>query len=65
MIRPFSFQLLLAIQPFYEIIGISNIPYGELMQIVDYFEDLLNEEVEEKNKETINRFNEIKMFDNK
>jgi len=55
----------LAIQPFYEIIGISNVPFGELMQIVDYFEDLLNEEVEEKNKETINRFNQIKMFDNK
>lgn len=34
-------------------------PYEELKQIVDYFEEILNQEVEEKNKFTINILNEM------
>ena len=58
MIRPYTFYLLLAIQPFFEIIAISKIPYGEILQIIDFLEDILNAEVEEKNKETLNKVNQ-------
>ena len=58
MIRPYTFYLLLAIQPFFEIIAISKIPFVEILKIIDFLEDILNAELEEKNKETLNKVNQ-------
>lgn len=44
-IRPYAFDILRAIQPFFELVGISNIPHYELEQIVDHIESVLNKPI--------------------
>jgi hypothetical protein len=41
-IRPYTFEILRAIQPFFEMIAMSYLPYNELEQIIDYIELMLN-----------------------
>ena len=52
-IRPYTFEIMRALQPFFEIIGMSNLPYFELEQIIDHIELVLNKPITEliKNQE--------------
>jgi len=47
MIRPYTFEILRAIQPFFEIVGMTNMPYNELEQIIDFIELMLNKPIHE------------------
>ena len=49
-IRPYTFEFLSAIQPFYEIMAISNIEFTELKFIVEHIENILNEPIIKNNK---------------
>ena len=41
-IRPYTFEILRAIQPFFEIVATSNLHYDELDQIIEHIECVLN-----------------------
>lgn len=41
-IRPYSFEIISALLPFYEMIASSNLPSNEILQIVNHFEKILN-----------------------
>jgi len=58
-IRPYTFELLNAIHPFFEVIAISKMPFPELVSIIDQIEDVLNLPVVEKNRQTINERQEF------
>jgi hypothetical protein len=44
-IRPYTFIILMAIQPFFELIAVSYLPNYELEQIVNHIEDVLNKPI--------------------
>lgn len=44
-IRPYTFEIIRAIQPFFEIIAISDLAYNELEQIIDHIEIVLNKPI--------------------
>ena len=44
-IRPYTFEILRAILPFFEIIAISNISKLEMESIIDFFESILNKPI--------------------
>ena len=44
-IRPYVFEILRALQPFFEIIALSNMPNYELEQIIDHIEVVLNKPI--------------------
>ena len=46
-VRPYAFEILRALQPFFEIVAISNISQKELEQIIDHFESVLNKPIVE------------------
>ena len=46
-VRPYVYELLRALQPFFEIIALSNMPQYELEQIVDHIESVLNKPIAE------------------
>lgn len=52
-VRPYTFQFLSVIQQFYEIIGMAELSFKELNQIVEHFEMYLNIPIAEKNAVTI------------
>jgi hypothetical protein len=58
-IRPHTIELIAAIQPFFEIIGISNISFKELSYIIDHFEKILNNLMMGKNQQTLKQINKI------
>mmetsp|Transcript_30791 Transcript_30791/g.47188 ORF Transcript_30791/g.47188 Transcript_30791/m.47188 type:complete len:92 (-) Transcript_30791:411-686(-) len=41
-IRPYTFEIINAILPFFELIGMSKIPFFEVQQIADHLEEVLN-----------------------
>lgn len=51
LVRPYTYEILSAIQPFFEIIGSSNLHYKELKQIITFLEDHLNAPIKEHNEE--------------
>ena len=51
-IRPYTLEILSAIQPFFEIVAISKMHFNQLKFIIDHLEKLLNQPIEEKNKQT-------------
>ena len=59
-IRPHSFELVGAIQPFFEVVATSHFTFRELKQIVDQIEKVLNNPIIEQNKRTIQRAKELK-----
>jgi hypothetical protein len=44
-IRPFTFELLRSIQPFFELIAFSNLPFHKLEQIIEFLELILNKPI--------------------
>jgi len=44
-VRPYVYEILRAIQPFFEIIAMSNMPHYELEQIIDHIESVLNKPI--------------------
>ena len=46
-VRPYVYEILRALQPFFEIIALSNMPHYELEQIVDHIESVLNKPIAE------------------
>lgn len=53
LIRPYAFQFLSNISNFFEIVGIAELPFKELNQIVEHFELYLNMPIAVKNAETV------------
>ena len=47
MIRPYSYEFLRAIEPFFEIIIYSEMNHKTLLKICDHFEEILNDPVKE------------------
>ena len=46
-IRPYVFMMLRAIQPFFELVALANIPNPQLEQIIDHIENMLNKPIYE------------------
>ena len=46
-VRPYVYEILRALQPFFEIIALSNMPHYELEQIVEHIESVLNKPIAE------------------
>lgn len=59
-IRPHTFELIGAIRPFFEIVGISKLSFKELEHVVNHLEKILNSPIIEKNKQTYQRVIEMK-----
>ena len=59
-IRPYTFQFLNAIQPFYEIVAISNIDIKKIEIILDHLETVLNEQTIHNNKKMKKKLKEYK-----
>ena len=58
-IRPYTLEILGAIQPFFEIVAISKMNFNQLKFIIDHLERLLNIPVDEKNIQTKRDFKQI------
>ena len=54
-IRPHTFEIIGALRPFFEIIGISRLHLKEVEHIIDHLEKMLNDPITEKNKVTYKR----------
>ena len=59
-IRPYTFEFLSAIQPFYEIMATSNLDYTQLSFIIDYLENILNKVVIKNNKKLAKNMKDYK-----
>ena len=46
-IRPYTFEILRSLQPFFEIVATSSMPYSYMEQIIDYIEIMLNRPITE------------------
>lgn len=53
LVRPYTFEFLSVLHPFYEIIGMADVSFKELNLIVEHFEMYLNIPIAEKNAITI------------
>ena len=58
-IRPHTFEIIAALRPFYEIVGISRLNLKEVDHIVDRLEKILNDPIIEKNRFTYKRVMEM------
>jgi hypothetical protein len=47
MIRPYTFEMLRAIQPFFELIAYSRLPMAVLESIISHIEKVLNRPIQE------------------
>ena len=41
-IRPYTFEIIGALQQFFEIVAIAFLPYSDISHIIDHFEKILN-----------------------
>lgn len=60
LVRPYTYELLSAIQPFFEIIGISKMHYEEINQVITLIEKHLNKPINKQNKQMKVKLNEEK-----
>lgn len=44
-VRPYTFEILRAIQPFFEVVTFTNMPHFDLEQIIDHIESVLNQPI--------------------
>lgn len=49
-VRPYTFEIIIALEPFFELVAISNVQIKEISKIIDFLEKILNLPIKEKNK---------------
>lgn len=54
-IRPYTHEILNGLHPFFELIGLLNMPKYEMNQVIKQLEKYLNKTIKEKNKQTLNK----------